>query len=114
MMQRIISSLKKLVFGKFLLTLLVVLTASSTLHSQFDTFNDAWRWVHFTIESGLPSNHLTSIVEAKDGTTWAATSAGLAYYDGFRWVAVGDTFRVLQQSPSWIVPDTADAVLAIF
>lgn len=53
--------------------------------SQVDRFDEPWRWVHFTTESGLSSNELTSLTETADGTVWAATTAGIAWYDGYQW-----------------------------
>ncbi|HTK82743.1 MAG TPA: ATP-binding protein [Bacteroidota bacterium] len=52
---------------------------------QFRELYDDWRWVHFTTEAGLPSNHVLDLVETSDGTMWAATTAGIARYDGFQW-----------------------------
>ncbi len=51
--------------------------------------NDPWRWRHFSTESGLPSGRIIDICEAADGTVWASTTAGLAWYDGYRWRTVG-------------------------
>ncbi|HEV8538891.1 MAG TPA: PAS domain S-box protein [Bacteroidota bacterium] len=114
MRQLLFGSLRNLWLGRLTQSLLVLFTAHSAADSQFDSFNDAWRWVHFTTESGLPSNHLTNVVETKDGTTWAATSLGLAYYDGFRWNRIADTSRLLQSAPSWVTPDADNSILAIF
>src|SRR2546422_8211900 len=74
-----------------LFQLLVMVLPVSQLYSQFEALNEEWRWVHFTTESGLPSNHVYDVVETGDGTTWASTADGLAWCDGFRWHAIEDT-----------------------
>lgn len=67
------------------LLLACCLLAAQTLPAQEDHVDDAWRWIGFTTESGLPSNEVTSLAETDDGTVWANTSAGLAWFDGFQW-----------------------------
>jgi PAS domain S-box-containing protein len=52
------------------------------------TLNEEWRWVQFTIETGLPSNHIISVEETNDGIVWALTTKGVARYDGFRWYKI--------------------------
>ena len=52
---------------------------------------EAGEWVHFTRESGLPSERVEKIVETPAGSVWALTSEGLVWYDGFEWIrATGD------------------------
>ena len=53
-----------------------------------DSFDKVWRWVHFTTESGLPSNDVLDIFESADHTVWASTSLGTAWYDGFQWITI--------------------------
>ncbi len=50
-----------------------------------DRLDDPWRWAVFTTEDGLPSNSVEHVIESGDGTPWAATTRGLAWYDGFWW-----------------------------
>jgi hypothetical protein len=38
--------------------------------------------------SGLPSNRVNFLAQAPDGAIWAATSAGLARYDGQNWTVL--------------------------
>jgi ligand-binding sensor domain-containing protein len=52
------------------------------------SFGDAWRWVRFTTESGLPSNFVTRVVEVPGGGVWAVTRTGLARFNGFTWTRV--------------------------
>ena len=47
--------------------------------------HEPWRIVRFGVASGLPSAHVLDVIEAPDGTPWAATERGLAWYDGYRW-----------------------------
>jgi DNA-binding CsgD family transcriptional regulator len=43
-------------------------------------------WTVFRIENGLPSDSVTALAIDKYARIWAATSAGVAYFDGSRWV----------------------------
>jgi PAS domain S-box-containing protein len=45
--------------------------------------------VHFTTESGLPSNRVFDILETASGIVWARTQAGLAWYNGYCWDKIG-------------------------
>ena len=53
--------------------------------AQQESFYENWRWIQFTTESGLPSNFVYQIYEARDKTIWAATTRGIAWFDGFEW-----------------------------
>ena len=61
-------------------------------HAEAQTVvgDEAWRWVHFTTESGLPSNRVFHVVETTEGTAWVGTESGVAWFDGYRWIPVGD------------------------
>ncbi len=56
--------------------------------AQSFNFEEDWRWSHFTTESGLPTNKIAQIEEAKDGTLWAVGIHGLAWFDGYNWIKV--------------------------
>ncbi len=58
---------------------------ASPVQAQTDPLNEAWRWVHYGAESGLPSDRVLDIVETTEGIAWAMTGAGLAWYDEYRW-----------------------------
>ncbi len=78
--------------GRFGLKLLILLTANLLqvpCVSGAD-FGEDWRWVLFDEEHGLPSTHINSLLQSSDGTMWAATTRGLAYYDGFDWHRVDE------------------------
>src|SRR5688500_11720821 len=47
---------------------------------------EPWRWRLFTSRDGLPSDRVDEIVEAHDGTPWASTSHGIAWFDGHAWI----------------------------
>jgi PAS domain S-box-containing protein len=64
---------------------LLWLLAPCAARTQEDHVDDAWRWAGFTTESGLPSNDVTSLAETEDGTVWASTAAGPAWFDGYQW-----------------------------
>ncbi len=52
-------------------------------------YDEAWRWTHFTAETGLPSNAVDRVLESSDGTVWAMTPGGIAWFDDYRWHSVG-------------------------
>ena len=41
---------------------------------------------HLTMEQGLPTNEVVSILQDRDGYLWAATTEGLSRYDGYGFV----------------------------
>jgi signal transduction histidine kinase/ligand-binding sensor domain-containing protein len=69
------------------LTLLCIAPALPPVaaNAQSIPFQDSWRWAHFTTESGLPSDQVFCITETPDGTIWAGTQKGLAWFDGYFW-----------------------------
>jgi PAS domain S-box-containing protein len=72
---------------------------------------DAWRWVEYSTDTGLPSARVLDLVEDTTGTAWAATDAGLARFDGFRWHAVTDV-RLTRMILS-LAPDLAGGVIVV-
>ena len=70
------------------------------IDAQVSGYADAWRWVRFGTVSGLPSDRVRDVVDAADGTAWANTASGLAWYDGYSWTSMG---------PSRGLPDTSEA-----
>jgi ligand-binding sensor domain-containing protein len=63
-----------------------------------EEINQDWRWVHFTTASGLPSDGVQSIFEDTLGTVWVGTTSGLAWYDGFQWIAIDTTKGIPRDS----------------
>lgn len=57
--------------------------------TQTDPLHDTWRWVPYDTEAGLPANHIRQLVETTDGILWARAERGIAWYDGYRWWAIG-------------------------
>jgi PAS domain S-box-containing protein len=57
--------------------------------AQVDTFNEQWRWVRFTTESGLPTNDAKYLHQTPSGTIWTGTYHGLAWFDGYQWNEIG-------------------------
>jgi PAS domain S-box-containing protein len=68
---------------------LLVICGSISAPGETPPFREAYRWVHFTTESGLPSNTISQIYETDDSTLWVATPSGLAWFDGFKWTSTG-------------------------
>ena len=64
----------------------ILFAVVSCLTAQENSYDDAWRWSHFTTESGLPSNSIYFLMETEDSTLWALSDSGVAWYDGFQWI----------------------------
>ena len=58
-------------------------------------WDETFRFKHLTIDDGLPSNTIHSIIKDKHGFMWFATMNGLARYDGYSF----KTFRSIGHSP---------------
>ena len=56
-------ALTSMKYRLLLLQIILLMLFSSPSYGQDEKFNEAWRLVHFTTESGLPSNHVTGVVE---------------------------------------------------
>jgi PAS domain S-box-containing protein len=78
------------------------------------TLNEEWRWIQFTIESGLPSNHIISIQETKEGTVWVATTKGVARYDGFRWYKIDSTMGLPTGIPQSLIVAPSQIVYVLY
>jgi len=83
------------------------------LQAQIETLDEAWRWVHFTTDSGLPANEVYDVVVTSSGTVWLSTSKGLAWYDGFYWQARGETAGLPEKCPTTMVADGQGRLLVI-
>ncbi|MCH8851408.1 MAG: PAS domain S-box protein [Planctomycetes bacterium] len=77
------------------------------------SFTERWRWVHFTTEDGLPSNRILDVCEAQDGTMWASTVSGLAWYDGYIWHAMGPESGLPRAACRRITADSNSGVLVV-
>lgn len=67
---------------------LIGLMLYQSAFSQTDPLEESWRWVQFTTSSGLPSEIILDIHDAPDGTPWAYTGDGFAWYDGYLWHSI--------------------------
>jgi PAS domain S-box-containing protein len=76
------------------------------------SYLDAWRWVHFTTGSGLPSDFVTAVVEVQGSGVWALTRGGVARFDGFRWNRV-DVPAGSDDPPSSLVADGRGGVVVV-
>lgn len=52
------------------------------------------RWQNWTVEHGLPSNHILSIWRGGDGPLWVGTDAGLVRFNGVEFRPVGQSLAV--------------------
>jgi PAS domain S-box-containing protein len=92
----------------FLILLSLLAPVISQLSAQSDYFDESWRWVRFTTESGLPSDHITSLTETNDGTVWITTEGGIAWFDGYQWHQV---HGLPQQRLSLLFPYENDKIV---
>ncbi|HEV8539118.1 MAG TPA: ATP-binding protein [Bacteroidota bacterium] len=65
---------------------IIAIVCNASAQGQTTTYGESWRWVHFTSESGLPSNQSLGINETPDGTIWS----NFQWFDGFSWRNVED------------------------
>jgi PAS domain S-box-containing protein len=98
---------------KYLVPLFIILLLPLHALSQKYAVNERWRWTHFTVEDGLPSNAILSIIETHDGTPWVNTRSGLAWYNGYYWEKI-DSAKGLPAQPLFVfTEDRNDSLLAI-
>jgi PAS domain S-box-containing protein len=74
--------------------------------------HETWRWSRFTTESGLPSNHVYRVAETTNGTVWAATDRGLAWFDGYQWHPMGEADGIPAGRANSIQPCGEGQILA--
>lgn len=78
-----------LVLGRYLMVLLwAVQVATAQLPSTVSIGRDYLR-TDFTVEDGLPSNIVHSILQTRDGFLWVGTHHGLLRYDGHHFTTFG-------------------------
>lgn len=68
-----------------LLSVVLLLVASAAGASPIKGLHESWRWVRFGTESGLLSERIFGVYESGDGTMWAHTGRGMAWFDGTQW-----------------------------
>ena len=49
---------------------------------------ESWRWTGFTTTSGLPSNRVSTMHEASDGSIWGVSAGVAVRFDGFHWIPI--------------------------
>ena len=99
---------RSLIWFLALLTSLGV--ARTTLMAQQVAWDDSWRWAEYSVRDGLPSDHVVDLVEGGEGVVWVATSAGVAWYDGYGWNPVAGLPTAVATS---IVPDAEGGVFGL-
>ena len=101
---------------KYQFTLLIVLFLCgfiNSLKTQTNTLNDDWRWIHFTTETGLPSNRVFDIIETTTGIVWARTQSGLAWFNGYYWDTVGLAAGLHTNKIDIFLPGMKDNILIL-
>lgn len=99
--------------GSFFFLFVLIDFWSPLFASEIKALQDEWRWAQFTTSSGLPSNKVVMLTEASDGTVWVGTSAGIAWYDGFRFHTVDTTNGMPAREPTSLVADSSEGVYAV-
>ncbi len=59
--------------------------SAAAVDAEPPAITEAWRWVDFTRETGLPATRVALIAEPPGGRAWAVTRAGVRWFDGFFW-----------------------------
>jgi PAS domain S-box-containing protein len=72
--------------------------------AQNGSANDAWRWIHYGPETGLPSIPVYRIIEAEDSTIWATTGNGLMWFDGYQWNMIDASNKLLAEYSKILPP----------
>lgn len=91
--------------------LFAALLLHQNLPAQRTGFEEAWRWVRFTEESGLPSDRIREVFETRDGTVWVATSAGIAWFDDFRWIPIDSSLGLPPSGFADIIGELRDSLV---
>ena len=60
---------------------------------------------HYAGREGLPSGTVFQFARDDDGTLWAATTGGLARFDGTRWQEIGEDWNYPEPSANWVFVD---------
>ncbi|MBI1804315.1 MAG: PAS domain S-box protein [Ignavibacteriae bacterium] len=89
----------------------LVLSTLLPVKAQNEEYDETWRWVQFTTESGLPSNRVTEVHETSDGTVWAIAAGRLAWYDGFQWQPMDLPHDMLDNYSVSILGEDGDSLL---
>ncbi len=101
-------------YSRWFCLLIFVCGSFSMLEAQTNPYDEPWRWVHFTRETGLPSNIVLDITETTDSVIWVSTANGLAWYDGFKWIPVDSTKGLPGSKPiSFFEADLNNGIIAI-
>jgi len=90
-----------------------LVTAENSQPGLRAAFSEAWRWVPFKTNTGLPSNSVYDVLETPAGTVWAATNTGPAWYDGYRWTAMGPEQGAPADKPGSMARHGNDEVLMV-
>ncbi len=69
-------------------------------------------YTQFTTADGLPDNHINALVVDEDDRLWAATNAGMAIFDGKRWLALDESAGVTPTLTTALFKDTAGQIWA--
>jgi len=100
-------------FSVQLLILLAISVHPVHTQNESEPLFETWRWASFTTQSGLPSNHVLGIYETSNDIPWVVTTLGIAWYDGYRWNAIPDSFSFSPSAIPWVCPGLDGSLLVI-
>lgn len=92
----------------------LILVLANIASTQIDGLHDIWKWSHFTVYEGLPSDKIVSVVETTDSTVWVLTENGIAWFDGYRWHRMGAEHGLPEGTPQKISTGNHGKLLAIW
>ena len=67
----------------------LVCLAETELPNPLPRFDQSWRVDSFQADAGLTGHTVADLAFETNGTLWAATTAGLYRFDGYRWARFG-------------------------
>lgn len=79
----------------------------------FERLQEVWRWRHFGMADGLPSEDTHYLTESPAGQVWLQTSKGLVYFDGYRWRQPACAAEISKKVVSQLAPNEGDAIFAV-
>ena len=84
------------------------------LISIFNTFSvntsSTLKFSHYSIDDGIPSNIVKSIIQTKDGFVWIGTESGLCRFDGNKFKLFSDESLLDNDYINYLFEDSKDTI----
>lgn len=78
-----------------------------------ERLQDVWRWRHFGMADGLPSEDTHYLTESPAGQVWVQSSKGLVYFDGYRWRQPSCAEELSKKVVAQLTPHEGQAIFAV-